>query len=199
MRKFLFLVIPLILSNCVSTNISSFQNPDIDFSQYKKIAVYGNIRDISFRKMLETDFTAAFTNQSINAIATSSIISPLKEYTNQEFFDLLSENAVDGLLSIEVISANRENGYVPLTTSTYYQSYYSVGQLNLAPFTTTSGGYVYSYPKASFEITLTDVKTGEIAFRSTANSRGDEFSDMKTISESIAENVVEEYKTLSGK
>ena len=80
------------------------------------------------------------------------------------------------------------------TTALFFESN---GKLTSVPYTTTSGGYSVSYPKASFDIILTDIKTGQIAFKATANSEGDEFSDMKTISKSLAKKIAEEYINLS--
>lgn len=200
MKKLLILLISFLLFvSCATTKISSFKNPDIDFSNYQKMLILGNSRDIDFRKTIETDLVTAFTEQSIGAVSSIELISPVKEYTDEEIQKILSENNIDGYLSVAVVTALEESAYVPQTSYTNYRSQYVNGQLISTPYTSTYGGYSVSYPKASFEIILTDIKTGQIAFKATANSEGDEFSDMKTISKSLAKKIVEEYIILSEK
>ena len=200
MKKLLILLISFLLFvSCATTKISSFKNPDIDFSNYQRMLILGNSRDIDFRKTIETDLVTAFTEQSIGAVSSIELISPVKEYTDEEIQKILSENNIDGYLSVAVVTALEESAYVPQTSYTNYRSHYVNGQLISTPYTSTYGGYSVSYPKASFEIILTDIKTGQIAFKATANSEGDEFSDMKTISKSLAKKIVEEYIVLSEK
>lgn len=200
MKKLLILLISFLLFvSCATTKISSFKNPDIDFSNYQKMLILGNSRDIDFRKTIETDLVTAFTEQSIGAVSSIELISPVKEYTDEEIQKILSENNIDGYLSVAVVTALEESAYVPQTSYTNYRSQYVNGQLISTPYTSTYGGYSVSYPKASFEIILTDIKTDQIAFKATANSEGDEFSDMKTISKSLAKKIVEEYIVLSEK
>ena len=197
MKKLFLLFIPFFLISCASTDISSFRNPDIDISNYKKIVVYGNSRDIDFHTTLETDLVNAFTEKNIFAVSSIELISPIKEYTAEEIHNIFIENSIDGYLSVAVVSATEESAYVPQRSHTNYRSEYVNGKLTSVPYTTTSGGYSVSYPKASFDIILTDIKTGQIAFKATANSEGDEFSDMKTISKSLTKKIAEEYINLS--
>ena len=177
-------------SSCATTNISSFTNSDIKISAYKKILVSVNSRDIDFRKTLELDLVNAFTSNGKNALSSISIISPLKEHTQNELKKIYSENGIDCVLSVSVMDASEESSYIPEQTQTYYRSQYVNGQFASIPYTTTSGGYTVSSSKASFEILLSDVKTGELALKATANSKGD---DMKLISKSLAKKIVEEY------
>ena len=198
MKKFFIYINSLFLFvSCATTNISSFKNPDINIAEYKKILIFGNSRDIDFRKTLERDLVLAFAEKQIEAVSSIEIISPVKEYSNDEIKSMLEKHKIDGCLSVAVVAAYEESAYVPQTTSTHYRSQYVNGQLISVPYTTTSGGYSLSYPKASFEIILIDVLTGDVAFKATANSEGDEFSDMKEISKSLAKKIVEEYTRLS--
>lgn len=199
MKKLFITFLSLLFVSCATTKISSFKNPDIDFSDYKKLLVYGNSRDIDFRKTIEADLVAAFSEQSIIAVSSIELISPVKEYTDEEIKKIITDNNIDGYLSVAVVTASEESAYVPQTSYTNYRSQYVNGQLVSVPYTSTYGGYSVSYPKASFEIILTDIKTGQTAFKATANSEGDEFSDMKTISISLSKKIVEEYISLSSK
>lgn len=199
MKKYIIFLLPFVLISCATTNISSFRNPDVDFSNYKKIAVYGNSRDIDFRKTLENDLVNSFNSKNIDAVSIITVLSPVKEYTNEEISRIMNENEIDALLSVEVISVSEETAYVPQTTTTTYQSQYVGGQYVSVPHTTTSGGYSISRPRARFEIILTDIQSDETAFKATANSAGDEFSDMKTISKSLSEKIVEEYISISSR
>lgn len=197
MKKLFILLIPFFFICCASTDISSFKNPDISFSDYKKIMVYGNSRDINFQKTIEADLVTAFAENNIIAVSSIELISPVKEYTTDEIQKILIENEIDGYLSVAVVSASEESVYIPQSSHTWYRSQYVNGTFTSVPYTTTSGGYSVSYPKASFDIILTDIKSGKIAFKATANSEGDEFSDMETISESLSAAIVEEYIKLS--
>lgn len=187
------LVVSIVMLSCATTKISSFTNPDINISDYKKILVYGNSRDIDFRKTLEADLVNAFAEKQIDVASHIDLISPLKEYTKSELQEIYLENNIDCILEVAVLDASTGTAYVPQQSYTNYSSQWVNGQLISIPYTTTSGGYSVSYPKGSFEIILTDAKTDEVALKATANSEGDEFSDMKTISKSLAKKIVEEY------
>lgn len=200
MKKLLLVIILLFLTSCATTKISSFINPDIDISNYKNILVFGNIRDIEIRKTLESDIVSAFIENNLNCISSINIFSPLKDYSEQEREEILIKNNIDGIITVCIISAGENSAYIPQQTYINYSSQYVNGQLISIPYTTTSGGYSVSYPKADFEITLTDIVSGKLAYKATANSEGDEFSDMKTISRSLAKEIVKEYISLiSGK
>ena len=200
MKKLLLVIILLFLTSCATTKISSFINPDIDISNYKNILVFGNIRDIEIRKTLESDIVSAFIENNLNCISSINIFSPLKDYSEQERKEILIKNNIDGIITVCIISAGENSASIPQQTYTNYSSQYVNGQLISIPYTTTSGGYSVSYPKADFEITLTDIASGKLAYKATANSEGDEFSDMKTISRSLAKEIVKEYISLiSGK
>lgn len=185
----------LFLSSCATTKMSSFTNPDIKISTYKKILVFGNTRDIDFRKTLEADLVNEFTSNGKNAVSRINIVSPLKEYTQNELNQIYAENEIDCIVSVSVIDASEESSYIPQETQINYKSQYVDGELVSVPYTTTTGGYSVSYPKASFEIVFVDTKTGELALKATANSKGDEFSTMKTISKSLAKKIVKEFIT----
>ena len=200
MKKLLLLIILLFLISCATTKISSFINPDIDISNYKNILVFGYIRDIEIRKTLESDIVSVFIENNLNCISSINIFSPLKDYSEQEREEILIKNNIDGIITVCIISSGENSVYIPQQTHTNYHSQYVNGQLISIPYTTTSGGYSVSYPKANFEITLTDIASGKLAYKATANSEGDEFSDMKTISKSLAKEIVKEYISLiSGK
>lgn len=199
MKKLLLLIIPLFLISCATTKISSFVNPDIDISNYKSILVFGNIRDIEIRKTVESDIVSVFLENNINCISSINILSPLKDYSEQERKEILIKNKIDGIMTVCIISSGENSAYIPQQTHTNYSSQYVNGQLISIPYTTTSGGYSVSYPKADFEITLTDIASGKLAYKATANSEGDEFSDMKTISRSLAKEIIKEYISLVSK
>ena len=152
MKKLLLFFVPFFLIGCASTNISSFRNPDIDFSNYKKIMVYGNSRDIDFQKTLEADLVNAFTEKNITAVSSIDLISPIKEYSSEEIQNIFIENNIDGYLSVAVVSATEESAYVPQRSHTNYRSQYVNGKLTSVPYTTTSGGYSVSYPKARIKL-----------------------------------------------
>jgi len=175
------------------------ERPTIDYIRYLKNNLldtykYGDTCDIDYRKTIEEDLVSAFFKVGINAVSSIEIVSPLKNYTNLELNKIYSDNNIDCILSVAVIDANEMSEYIPQQTYTNYRSEYQNGQLISVPYSTLSGGYSVSYPKASFEIKIKDLKTGELALKSTANSEGDEFSDMKTISKSLTKKIVLEYQ-----
>ena len=197
MKKCFLLFLSFFFTSCATTTISSIKNPDIDFSGYKRILVFANIRDIDFRKSLESELVTVFSEYAIDAVSSIELISPVKEYSEDEIKKILSDNLIDGYLSIEVIDSSNVSGYVPQTSYTNYQSQYVNGQLISVPYTTTYGGYAYSYLKSNFEIVLKDVRTGQIAFKATAKSAADDFGNMKNMAKSVSKKIGEEYIKLS--
>lgn len=197
MRKLLFLLLPFVSVCCATTKVSSFRNPDINLSEYKKIVVHGNSRDIDFQKTLESDLVNAFSEKNIQAVSSIKLMSPIKEYTVEEIQAIFSENEIDGHLYVAVVSAPDGAAYIAQMPQSTFPSQYANGKLSSSAYAAVSGGNAGAHPRASFDIILIDVKSGQIAFKATANSEGDEFSDMKNISKSLAKKIAEEYVSLS--
>lgn len=197
MKKIFLLLITFLFIGCASVKISSFKNPDVDISKYKKIIVYGNTKDIEYRKTLEADITAAFKEKSIDAVSSIDIISPVKEYTQEEIKKIYIDNKIDSILTVAIIDVKTETVYVPPTNYTNYNTQIVNGVVVSTPYTTTTGGYSSSYSKITFEIILKDLKTGETAFKATANSEGSGLSNFDGISMSLAREIVLEYISLS--
>ena len=95
-----FILVIFFVFSCATTNISSFKNPDIEISTYKKILVFGNTRDIDFRKTLEADLVNEFTSNGKNAVSRINIVSPLKEYSQSELNQIYSENDIDCIVAV---------------------------------------------------------------------------------------------------
>lgn len=182
-----------LLVSCTSTKISSFSDPNIKISEYKRILICGDIRDIEIRKTIEKDLVNEFTQNGKNVISSIDVISPLKEYSKTELNQIYLKNNIDCILSVSIINTVEGEEYIPQQTYINYTSTYVNGIPISVPLTTTTGGYSESYLKVDFEIKLTDVETGEIVFRATANSEGDDISDMGAISKSLSEKITEEY------
>lgn len=196
MKKVEFILLTIfivIVSSCATTKLSSFKNPEIDLTLYKSIVVFANIKDIEIRKYLENKLVEEFTTRGKNAVSYISLFSPLKEYSTEKIINTLKEKNIGCYLEISIMDAKNNSAYVPQKTTTHYQSQYVNGQYISTPYTTTSGGYSVSYPTASFEITALDLQSGEVAMKATANSEGDEFSDMKTIMTSLTKKIVDEF------
>ena len=189
----LIVIILIIITGCATTSISYFSNLDIKISSFKKIMVFAPFQDIGWRKIAESNFVKEFSTQGKNAVSCIEVISPVEEYTDEEIISILHRNAIDSVLIISLIDAHSEKVYIPQKTTTHYRSYIQGSNVYSEPYTQTSGGYSLSFPKASFEINIIDVKSGKIAMKATANSKGNEFSDMKTIFKSLAKKIVSEY------
>ncbi len=189
--------ISFILLSCVTTKISSFTDPNTHLSDYKTILVLGNLSDIELRKTLESDLVQEFAAKGIKAISYVNIISPLRNYSEDDLSQIYLENGIDAILSVALIDTTEQTMIIPQQTHVNYRSQYIDGQFISVPYTTTTGGYSVSSMNASFEIIIIDTKTRELVLRATANTEGDEFYNMKLISKSLSKKIVEEFLTQS--
>lgn len=89
MKKFKVFLLSILASvlffSCASTKLSSFSEIDGSVTNSSKVVVFGNTSDVALRKTIEKDFVAAFEAKKINVASAIDILSPLKEFTDEEY------------------------------------------------------------------------------------------------------------------
>ncbi|WP_027728052.1 hypothetical protein [Treponema sp. C6A8] len=177
MKKNLFWIFSLFsvffMVSCASSNISAVKNEGKRILDYKRIVVFSNTADISFRKNLENEIKEKFLKYGKNAVESIILLPPLKEYSVTEIYKICKQNNYDAILSVSQMNAEKETGYI---------ASYGV----LIPATAVL---------SSFDVQLIDLNDEQIILRATVNSEGDSLTD---ISNSISKKIVNEIVSKEG-
>ena len=191
---FLFFL-SILLSNCASTKLTSFKDPEYDSANFKRILVVVNTSDLEKKLQLESAMVKALKETGIYAIEGFNLFPPTREFTDEEMVARLIENKIDAYISVLVGESGIEEVYVPPTSSTT-QTKGNISVLgNTATYeektrTTYQGGYTLDKPWAEFETKLYDVSNGRTVWISASYTGGNAFASFNTVINSFSQEVV---------
>lgn len=193
--KILLIFLTFYLSNCASTKLTSFKDPDYKSANFKRILVVVNTYDLEKRLQLETAMVKAFEGTGIYALEGFNLFPPTRVLSDEEKVSLLIENNIDAYISVLVGESGIEEIYVPPTSSTT-KTKGNVSVLgNTATYeekskTTYQGGYTLSKPWAEFETKLYDVSNGRTVWISASFTGGNVFASFNTVINSFSNEVI---------
>ncbi len=198
MKAYIYLIsglfILILLAGCAATKVTSFRDPAFSAVNYERVLVVIPFADFELEQTAETAFVDEFAVNGIYCTAAIKLFSPTRNYTKQEIDQMLREQNIDAILSITLTDARTDSTYVPeSTTSTTSGKINVIGDTGYYSGITTTqryGGYYISKPHVSFKGTLFDVKTGKVAWVSTATTRGNAYATAKIMANSAAEAIV---------
>jgi len=136
-----------------------------------------------YRKQLETEFQTQFSKNNIKSFKSLDFFSPLENYTEEDLQKILSDNNIEILLEVKILSTNAHNG-------------------DSSSFIMPMGGFFFGSGSTEvkvtidFDICIYDIKSKETIFKGTATGEeeDDEISDcLEDIFESLAKDMVETY------
>ena len=191
----LLIFLAVILSNCASTRLTSFKDPDYKYANFNRILIVVNSNDLEKRLQLETAIVKAFEGTGIYALEGFNLFPPTRVLSDQEKVSLLVENKLDAYISVIVGEIGTEEVYVPPTSSTT-KTKGNVNVLgNRATYeekskTTYQGGYSFSKPWAEFETKLYDVSNGRMVWISTSFTGGNALASFNTLINSFSNEIV---------
>ena len=168
---------------CASTDIDGVVKPNVKLSKYNNVLVFCNIENYKYRKQLETEFQTQFSKNNIKSFKSLDFFSPLENYTEEELQKILSDNNIEILLEVILLSTNAHNG-------------------DSNSFIMPMGGFFFGSGSTEvkvtidFDISIYDIKSKETIFKGTATGEeeDDEISDcLEDIFESLAKDMVETY------
>jgi hypothetical protein len=186
------------LAGCATTSATTVSNPEYDSIGFDKIMVSAPFQDLEVRKQTEGQFVEDLRYYGVDAVAAIDLLPPIKQYSGEEIAAVIEEHDIDGVMTIALTDAYDEQGYVPPTTSTTGSTSINESSVYSQSTTTTSGGYYVSKPRAEFEVNLFHAESAEVVWKATSLTRGDAFSNYKTLIRSLSGEIVRTYVDEAG-
>jgi hypothetical protein len=138
----------LFLTSCSPVTLTSWKNPKVD-EQVGKIMVWGMFNKLEYEKPFEDAMSNYFTSKGLKAIPALSILNPNVKYEYTDMERIVDSIGADGILIFVYQGSDKEENYVPPTTTVYpdyyynYYGYYNWYYPNYAPGynVVSTGGY----------------------------------------------------------
>ena len=190
----LVLFVALIAVGCASTKIiGSWKNAD-STKAYSKIMIVGLSSNMVAKTNVEAQMAKVLGAQGVKAMGAGNIFSPEVKITDemkQQVSAKLKSEGYDGLLTLAVISVDKETSYVPGTTyAPYaypgYSSYW--GYYGYYAPQVYSPGYYVDSKVYNIEANLYDVESGKLMW--SARSESTDPSSLDSFSRQYSEVVV---------
>ena len=199
MRLLKILIFLLLISGCAQTRMTAFLDPDFRSQSYRRLLIAPSYKHLDQRNYAECRFTRAFAETNTQALPSLQILLPTREYSDEEFFDLLHRHHIDAVLLIRVTEIYEELRYLPETYSAPTHGYLSAGlfarprRLHTPEYypPLPTGGYYLKSPRVRHEIILYDVASKRPAWIADALTAGDMYSQFKTLIKSLVESTLE--------
>jgi hypothetical protein len=178
----------VLVASCARTSMTSLPAPDLGGRSFRTILVVGHFADLKLRQETEARFVS-MNGGPVRFIASTSVLFPGREFTQDEIASILKTNNVDATLVISPEDAGSRTGYVPPTYTSGCTLVTSNGCQQVT--TTTRGGYAYSKPWAQFTAQLYDVQTGKVVWYASSNTRGNAYANSTILVRSMADKTIE--------
>lgn len=139
----------LILNSCSPTvTVTSWKNPK-EQAQISNVVVWGMFEKMEYQKPFEQYCASWLNKQGFKAMESMKYIEPGKKHELNEVEKAFDDAGVDGILVVTYQGIDKEENYVPATTTVYpnyyynYYNYYSWGypMYGYGANVVTTGGY----------------------------------------------------------
>ena len=122
MKKYLILLVAIILSGCGSNTsiVSSWRDPKITVAQehFKKVLVVVLVKDEASRRTAENRIAAS---NEIFKTSYQYLNESTSQLTKEQKLKILQDENFDGVITMRLVSTEKETNYVPGTyTGMYY-------------------------------------------------------------------------------
>lgn len=175
------LLLVLVLGACVvaRTEVTSFKDPAYsEKPQFSSVIVFTTGMALDEKTAVETAAVQAFSDRGARALRGMDVVPPTRQLGDAELIETVLATGVQTVLVVSAGGKGHEETYVP--PALY------VGQT----FSTITGGYPISKPKAGYSAILIDTSTGSAVWQADALSRGKAFAEFSDLARSMAEKAV---------
>lgn len=190
-------------AGCATTEVHSFVDPEFRGRRFAKLLVSPAYRDLALRDGCEKAILKALAGQPLQAVASSELFAPTREFTDAQITERLTAEGFDGVLTIRETDSVEEVEYVPPSTTTrttiysvplsrrYYLGSGPVRRYDARTTTDFRGGYYVRSPRIHHELTVSDPRTRKTAWLATAVTRGTSESGPDALFESLAREIAD--------
>ncbi len=196
MKKSIILFAFIFVYGCasVSTNITSYTDPDYRTYKVKNIAVIADVADLSSKMKIESTFVHYFREKNIAVLTGYDIIPPTRNYSADEMKAVFKKNGIDAVLVIAVSDAGYKKEQVTIdqpyeTKGTIYRT----GSNQYQYSSKTDGGpqsYTVKKPHLTIKTSLFDPKAGRMIWIANSYSRGNAFVNLDSTFNNYVNSVV---------
>jgi hypothetical protein len=189
-RIFTAAVFALVLG-CASTETVTFRNPELGGKQFHKVVVYGNIRDLMYRKEMEDGLVRSLSLKGIQAVSSLAIVSP--DASQEECLIAYRNNGADCALAVVVDGASVSEHVISGPTATTSSSANCFGGNCYGQTTTRVNPGVTAYkPHMNFAARVLDLESMKVAWQSQAHGNGNGYANFHTVIASFQEKTAED-------
>jgi hypothetical protein len=102
----------------VSSDIVSFKDPSYRDVSFGRILVRADYQKLDAVQKIESRMVQLLNNEGVYAIASSTILPPIREYTEDERNDAILAANIDSYIIISEIRINKDTVFVPPVSTT---------------------------------------------------------------------------------
>ncbi|BDD07100.1 hypothetical protein [Aureibacter tunicatorum] len=169
-------LVVMLLGACATTTkmTASWKSPEYQPKNYEKIAVISITKDLQAKKAYEYYMKRDLSEIGLNIVEGVTLFSPKyfsEKPTEKKIEKDLKSHGVDGVLTVSVLSVDKEQSYVPgagvgfypgYYRAPFYSYYYGMGRIY-------DPGYYTTTTKVFMECNFYDLETEELVW--TAQSK----------------------------
>ncbi len=178
--------ISLLVTSCVSTSVVAVHDKTFKGKPIKRVMVLGVSPDLERRNEWENTFVDVLSDYQTQCVRGLDLIPPLREYSNAEIYDVLSDASVDVVLAVALTDFWTEYFQGPdqfrtetkITLSPLFNSATSTSR------TTRTPGLEFKKHGARFDVRLLRFNVDSsvsVLWRANSTSKGNAFASGLTV------------------
>jgi hypothetical protein len=157
--------------------MTSRANPQLDGRIFEKILVHGKFQNLKHRETAENRLCSNLERLTNSECIKSSDVSFVGGVqTPEQIFARVMEFEIDSILILKTSNSGSSSHYVPPTYETQSSATIDGNMISGSSTTQTYGGYTLNKPWAQYEVSLTAIEDGRVAWYATGQSRGNEYA-----------------------
>ena len=157
------------LTGCASTSLTAYQDPAFTQARYWKFAVLASGVQLDERQALENRLVGALRNKAVAAESAMRLFAPTRPTSNEEMSAALLAEGYDALLIVQRVEAG----------SKLEPSWSQI-------LGGSSSGDTAEHLYASYDASLVDLRSGQVAWMASARTGGSEYAGVAEIVDSFA-------------
>ena len=168
------LLVGFTLAGCATTSLTSYQDPAFADVRFGKVAVLATDVQLDDRIALENRVVGALRNKRVTAEAVMRIVPPTRSLSDDELSAALLADGYDAVLIVQRVEAGSK--IEP-----------SWSQMLGGSSSNATAEHLY----ASFDTSLIDLETHQVAWMASARTGGSEYAGAADLVASFADNTAD--------
>lgn len=159
MKNVVFFLGVLVVASCATTNMKTYVDPEHKGKKYSKILVDSPNANFEFKDMLISGICQKIQKQSVTCVRKDDLFPPTREYSDQQLFEVISENQIDAWLIVGIGSGSSNSQYIGSNTFGSAKIYGNTA------YGSSNSMATYSYSRQQgYSIVMYDMNTKHKAF-----------------------------------